>query len=325
MTSPGCRCGYDDGRFILHVVGSVSSATGTLNSVFQPSPVPSEFEFHVLGEHRLVVRVQQLVVVLAHDIRGAEQVLLLHALERQRDLQCIGGAGLVDRAGQHVELRDAGKSDEAEVVRCAPALEEFRGLGVVLLHRDVLMVFHDRGKPAFAVRADRRRGADYMRKIGVVADIQPGIDAGLDQQVEVGPVVPGDQRLRAGRLDLGDIRRKILDLHQRDELVGDDLDVGTILAEEPLGVLLDRLAEQVVLVQQIDRLDRLRQRLDPRHRAHLHAADEAEMPEAALLVGKFGRQLAAVQLQQRDCPDCACCAWSPRRSAPSRHWSRRTT
>ncbi len=208
MTSPALRCGYDDGRFILQVVGSVSSATGTLNSVFQPSPVFSTSNFTFLVKHRLVVRVQQLVVVLAHDVRGAEQVLLLHALERQRDLQRIGGAGLVDRPGQHVELRDAGERDEAEVMRCPPALEEFRGLGVVLLHRDVLVVFHDRGEPAFAVRPDRRRGADHMGKIGVVADVEPGIDAGLDQQIEVRSVVSGEQRLRAGRLDLGDVRAR---------------------------------------------------------------------------------------------------------------------
>lgn len=67
------------------------------------------------------------------------------------------------------------------------------------------MVFHDRRESAFAGRTDRCRSADHMAKVSVVADIQPGIDAGLDKQIEVRSVVPGEQRLSARCPDLADV------------------------------------------------------------------------------------------------------------------------
>ena len=50
MTSSGGGCGYDEGRFILQMVGNVSSATDVFASVFQPSPVCSELYFTFLAK-----------------------------------------------------------------------------------------------------------------------------------------------------------------------------------------------------------------------------------------------------------------------------------
>ena len=43
--SPRCAPGQDAGRFILQVVGNVSSEAGIIDSVFQPRPVCSESYF----------------------------------------------------------------------------------------------------------------------------------------------------------------------------------------------------------------------------------------------------------------------------------------
>ena len=110
MTSRGRRCGYDDGRFILQVVGSVSSATVVFDSVFHPSPVFSDVVFYVLGEDRLVVRVQQLMVILAHDVRDTEQVLLLPCppTPARPSAASVEPAWLI-AACQHLELGHAGE------------------------------------------------------------------------------------------------------------------------------------------------------------------------------------------------------------------------
>ena len=80
----------------------------------------------------------------------------------------------------------------------------------------------------------------------------------LISSVHVRAPVAGQQRLRARGLDLGDVGREVLDLAERDQLVADHLHVGPELGEEGLHVALHRLAEQIVLVQQVDLGDVLR-------------------------------------------------------------------
>ena len=252
--------------------------------------------FHALGENHLVVGQQHLVIVLAHDVLLADQVLHVHAFERERDLKRIGRLRLVDRRGKHLEHRQERHFREVEIMSGAEALIELLRLGIVIVDRDVLLILGDRGQPVLPARADRRRPADQVREVGVVPDVQAGVVARLDEQVQVTVVVAGDQALRARRLDLGDIGREVLHLPERHQFVADDLDIGAELLQEAQRVVLDRLAEDVVLVQQIHLLDRLRQRLDAGVGALLHAAGETELPEVAFLVGQLGRQRAAVHV-----------------------------
>ncbi len=76
--------------------------------------------FDVLGEDAGIIGHQELVVVLAHDDLLAEQVLVMHVLQRQRDLQRIGRPGLVDRIGQHVDHGDEIERREIGVVAAGP-------------------------------------------------------------------------------------------------------------------------------------------------------------------------------------------------------------
>ena len=100
----------------------------------------------------------------------------------------------------------------------------------------------------------------------------------------------------ARRLDLRGVRREVLDLAEGDQLVAYYLHLGTELGEEGLHVALHGLAEQVVLVQQVNLADLFRQR--PHHGLcfHGHVGVHAEVPEVALLVGEFGGHRAAVDV-----------------------------
>ena len=71
---------------------------------------------------------------------------------------------------------------------------------------------------------------------------------------------------------------------------------GEKFGEEGLDVALHGLAEQVVLVQQVNLGELLRQR--PHHglRFHGYVGVHAEVPEVALLVGEFGGHRAAVDV-----------------------------
>src|ERR1700726_5133768 len=106
-------------------------------------------------------------------------------------LEWIGRAGLFDPPHEHVELPPAVDGDEAEIMRRPPLLDELLLGGVALLDRDVVVDLHHRGQPAVAGSADRGRRADHVPEIRVVTDVEPGIDARLDQQREVRAVVAG--------------------------------------------------------------------------------------------------------------------------------------
>jgi hypothetical protein len=254
--------------------------------------------FDALGEDARVIGHQQLVILLAHDDFLADQVLLMHILQRQRDLQGIGRTGLVDRIRQHVDHGDEIECREVRVVATgAPVIGEFFGFGHLEIDGDVTVELHDRGQAVLAGRSNRGRAANQVREKRVEPHVEPGIDRGLDQEVEVAVVIAGDDALRAGGLDLGHIGREVLHLAEWHQFVADDLDVGTQLRQPLLGVALDRLAEQIVLVQEVNLLQVRRQRLDAGGGAHIDRPCEAEVPEVALLVGQLGRERAAVQIE----------------------------
>src|SRR5581483_7997931 len=83
------------------------------------------------------------------------------------------------------------------------------------LGRDVLMPLAHLLYLADAGLSDRRRRAEPARVIRVPYAVIPGVLAGLDQQQHIVTPVAGDDAVRAGRLDLGDIGRKVLHLLQR--------------------------------------------------------------------------------------------------------------
>ena len=204
--------------------------------------------------------------------------------------------GLVHGRLQILEDGAEAGGGEVELVLVAELLGQGLGFRVADLRRHVLAERHHRQHAVVAADADRGRAAGQMGVEGVVAQVGAGIDAGLDQQVHVRAPVAGQQRLRARGLDLGDVGREVLDLAERDQLVADDLHVGPQLGEIVLHVALHRLAEQIVLVDQIDLGHVLGQRADHHLGLHADVQVEAEMPEAALLVGQLGGDRAAVQV-----------------------------
>ena len=179
----------------------------------------------------------------------------------------------------------------------AERLGEGFGFGIADFRRHVLAKGHHGQHAVVAADADRGRAAGEMGVEGVVAQIGAGIDAGFDQEVHVRAPVAGEQRLRARSIDLGDIRREVLDLAERDQFVTDDLNVRPQLAEVVLHLALHRLPEQIILVDQVDLLHFLGQRANHHFGFHADMQVKAEMPEAALLVGQLSGELTAVQLQ----------------------------
>ena len=181
-------------------------------------------------------------------------------------------------------------------MRLAPFDGELLGVRVLHVHRDVAAIFIDRRQPPLTGRADGGRAADQMRQIGVEPHIHARVHRRLDQQIEVAVVIAGDHGLRAGRLDLLDVGGEVLHLAEGHQLIADDFDVRAVFLQIFQRVVAHRLAEQVILVQQVHFLDVGGQRFDPGRRAHFHAAGEAELPEVAFLIGQLGRERAAVQI-----------------------------
>ena len=219
---------------------------------------------HALLEDADEVRADDLVVVLAHGELEAEEVLDLQVLQRQRDLGRIGRARL-GRCRPGGTRRWCGSPRRRSRTGTWPGTpwSQASASALPVSARDVLVERLDRADLAVAARADRRRAAREVGVHRVVAEVDAGIDARLDQQVHVRAPVAGQQGLRARRLDLGDVGREVLDLAERDQLVADHLHVGPELAEEGLDVALHGLAEEIVLVQQVDLGDVLGQRAAP--------------------------------------------------------------
>jgi hypothetical protein len=252
--------------------------------------------FDALLEGADEVLADDLVILLAHLGIEAEEVLEREVFHRGRDLGRIDRAGLVHRRLQIFEDGAEAGGGEVELVLFAETLGEGFGFLVADGGCYVFAERHHRQHAVVAAGADRGRAAGEMRIEGVVVQVGAGIDAGLDQEVHVRAPVAGQQRLRARGLDLGDVGREVLDLAERDQFVTDDLNVRPQLGEVVPHLALHRLAEQVILVDQVDLGGVLWQRAD--HHLGLHAGVqvEAEMPEAALLIGELRRHRTAVQI-----------------------------
>ena len=107
------------GRSILQVVGSTVAGVSIFATSFQPQPVFSSSNGSLCGafaERRDVDRLEELVVVLAHEALAAVEHLELHAFERERDLDRIDRLGLLGGRRQHPHFVDGARIEQADVV-----------------------------------------------------------------------------------------------------------------------------------------------------------------------------------------------------------------
>ena len=228
----------------------------------------------------------------------ARVALVFHSFERFRDGERVGRFRLVHRLGEHLELGLRGV-----VVKILLNLLVSLVVGVVefldLVVGDVRMPCQHLRDMVRTGRADRTGCAGVVRIDRVVGNVQAGVLARLDQQREVRAPVAGDDRLRAGCLDLGDIRREILDLAKRVQVIADDFDVGPFPGQHFPSGPADCLAKSVILVQQVNLLDVLAAGDVVGHRFDLHVdvGVEAEMPEIAFLVGQRRVLCGEVEVQ----------------------------
>ena len=135
---------------------------------------------------------------------------------------------------------------------------------------------------------DRSRAAGAAGVIGVPVGLQAGVGRRLQQQREVLAPIAGDDAVGARGLDLGDIGRKIGDLEQRMHFVADDFDVRPLLFQHGPRRCSHRLAERIVLIDQINLLDVRPAFHEGRQRGHLDVGIgvPAKMPKGAFVVGQ---------------------------------------
>ena len=125
-----------------------------------------------------------------------------------------------------------------------------------------------------------------------VESVELAIEAGvlrcLHQQGQVIAPVAGDDGLRAAGLDLVGVGQKVLYPAHRMQLFSHHLHVGALGGQLLAGLAQHGLAEAVVLPDEVDLLQALvgLDGLHQRGHAHVGMGVEAEVPEAALLVGQ---------------------------------------
>src|SRR6185295_2608399 len=134
-----------------------------------------------------------------------------------------------------------------------------------------------------------------------ISHVQTRFPAGANQQRKIAAPIPRHHSVRARRPDFRDIRREVLDLRQRMQIVAVDGHVrapgGNAL---PRGAA-DRLAPGIVLVDEINLADRrlFAQILRQCDSTHVTVRIKTEVPELAFRIGHFGIEAAVVEKQDR--------------------------
>ena len=152
---------------------------------------------------------------------------------------------------------------------------------------------------AHACIAQGRRGAQCIAVEGVETPFIACLARSLDEQHQIIAPVAGDHGLGTALLDLDRIGRKVLDAAHGVQLVAHDAHIGPLHAKLAPCFAQHGLAKAVVLPDQIGTvyglvvLDDLHQR----SHAHIGMGIEAEMPEAAALVGQRRVHGRIVQIQ----------------------------
>ncbi|SAK87570.1 hypothetical protein AWB82_06025 [Caballeronia glebae] len=129
--------------------------------------------------------------------------------------------------------------------------------------------------------------------------VEPLLARRFHEERQIVAPVAGDHGIRPARPNLGDVRRKILHAADRMKLVARDRDIRAPFPERALRLAAHVVAEAVILIEQIDLLHRAIgfQRVGERVHAHAGVRVEAEMPEAARVVGERGVVSGIVEKQ----------------------------
>ena len=235
-------------------------------------------------------RLLQLVVVRAHRGRvQAAEPLRFEAgtFQHVRHLGRFGAAGLLDSRGQHLH-QHLHAHMHVVVARLGEALAEG---GVESLGRRTAHIRLPLGHSQHAADAGLANGCWRAQRVAVKR-VELGVGARLaqstHQQREVVAPISGEHSLRAAGLDLGGIGQEVFDTAERVQLVADDLDVGPLGADHRACLCEHMLAKAVVLADQVHALDAAvaLQHVGQRGQAHVGMRVEAEVPEAAALVGQ---------------------------------------
>jgi len=122
---------------------------------------------------------------------------------------------------------------------------------------------------------------------------------GFDQQRQVVAKIAGQHGLRAALFDLDGVGQKVLDARHRVQLVADDLHVGALLGQLFSGFAQHRLAEAVILPDQVNAFERpvVLEHVHQGGHAHVGMRVKPKVPEAALLIGKGRFHRRVVQKQ----------------------------
>jgi hypothetical protein len=237
-------------------------------------------------ELRDVHGLEELVIILAHGALAAVEHVELHPLERSGHLHRIKRFGFFCRKREHPHFVDGARIENSLTVifRSERLFESLRGLVI-----DVRMPLGDLEHLVVQIGLlDGGRTAGTARVIRVPVDLQSGIGGSLQQQGKVLAPIAGYHGVGARCLDLGDVGSEVGDLEQRMQFVADDLDVGPLGGQHFPCRRTNRFAERIILIDQIELLDRRDALHVIRQRFHLDVGVgiPAEMPEAALLVGE---------------------------------------
>ena len=249
-----------------------------------------------LAQRSDVDRLEELMVILAHEALATAENIELHSFKCGRNLHRIERLRLFRGEGEHPHFVDGARIEQAEVILCPQRLLEFPRRRIV----DIREAFGDRKNLMVEVGLlDSRRAARAARVIGEPVRLQTGVGCRLQQQREILPPIAGDHGVCAGCLDLGNVGGKVGDLQQRVKLVADDLDIRPFRGEHRLGRGANGFSKRIILIDQVNFLDRGHVLYVIGKRFHLDVGIRvpAEMPVAALVVGEGRIDRGIVEVQ----------------------------
>ena len=93
--------------------------------------------------------------------------------------------------------------------------------------------------------------------VGIKLRVQTAVGGCFYEQGHVRTPIAGNDRIRFTDADLGNVRRKILNLAEWVQIIADDGDIRPFAREHFACVFADLLAEQIILIEKIDTLSLL--------------------------------------------------------------------
>ena len=207
-------------------------------------------------------------------------------------LDRIGGFGLGHGLRQHIKDADHRAGVEIVVVFGFEACH-------VLAHdtAHVVVCISHLIDPSCGVLTQRSGRACDAGVIGEELAVVATFVGRFDQQSQVGAPVAGDDRVGTRGFDFGNVGCEVAHLGQRMQVFAHDLDVRALACQVFLGVLDDLLTVRIILVEQINFLDRGLLFDEGGHGFHFHGGIciKAEMPVTAFAVGEIRVHRRVVQ------------------------------